>query len=106
MPIFVAADSADCWAHPEYFYLDEGGYPEEAAGVPPDYFSATGQIWGNPLYRWDVMEKDGFRWWKERFRAITQFTDRVRVDQQLETGERQGDVSGFTEGTAGFAAGG
>ena len=80
MPIFVAADSADCWAHPEYFYLDEEGYPEEAAGVPPDYFSATGQIWGNPLYRWDVMEKDGFRWWKERFRAITQFTDRVRVD--------------------------
>ena len=80
MPIFVAADSADCWAHPEYFYLDEKGYPEEAAGVPPDYFSATGQIWGNPLYRWDVMEKDGFRWWKERFRAITQFTDRVRVD--------------------------
>lgn len=47
MPIFVAADSADCWAHPEYFYLDEEGYPEEAAGVPPDYFSATGQIWGN-----------------------------------------------------------
>ena len=80
MPIFVAADSADCWAHPEYFYLDGEGYPEEAAGVPPDYFSATGQIWGNPLYRWDVMEKDGFRWWKERFRAITQFTDRVRVD--------------------------
>ena len=80
MPIFVAADSADCWAHPEYFYLDGEGYPEEAAGVPPDYFSATGQIWGNPLYRWDVMEKDGFRWWKERFRAITQFTDKVRVD--------------------------
>ena len=80
MPIFVAADSADCWAHPEYFYLDEEGYPEEVAGVPPDYFSATGQIWGNPLYRWDMMEKDGFRWWKERFRAIKQFTDMVRVD--------------------------
>jgi 4-alpha-glucanotransferase len=80
MPIFVAADSADCWAHPEYFYLDEEGYPEEVAGVPPDYFSATGQIWGNPLYCWDVMEKDGFRWWIERFRAITQFTDMVRID--------------------------
>ena len=80
MPIFVAANSADCWAHPEYFNLDEQGYPEEVAGVPPDYFSATGQIWGNPLYRWDVMAKDGFRWWKERFRAITQFTDMVRVD--------------------------
>ena len=80
MPIFVAADSADCWAHPEYFYLDEKGNPAEVAGVPPDYFSATGQIWGNPLYRWDVMEKDGFRWWKERFRALMQFTDIVRVD--------------------------
>ena len=80
MPIFVAADSADCWAHPEYFNLDEQGYPEEVAGVPPDYFSATGQIWGNPLYRWDIMKKDDYRWWKERFRAITQFTDMVRVD--------------------------
>ncbi len=80
MPIFVAADSADCWAHPEYFYLDEKGNPAEAAGVPPDYFSATGQIWGNPLYRWDVMEKDGFRWWKERFRTLTDLTDIIRVD--------------------------
>jgi len=80
MPIFVAPDSADCWAHPEYFYLDGNGWPEEVAGVPPDYFSAKGQIWGNPLYRWDVMEKDGFRWWKERFRAISQWTDMVRVD--------------------------
>ena len=80
MPIFVAADSADCWAHPEYFYLDGDGNPAEAAGVPPDYFSATGQIWGNPLYRWDVMEKDGFRWWKERFRAIAAQADSIRVD--------------------------
>ena len=80
MPIFVAADSADCWAHPEYFYLDEEGYPDEVAGVPPDYFSATGQIWGNPLYRWDVMEKDDFRWWKERFRAVSRLTDMIRVD--------------------------
>jgi 4-alpha-glucanotransferase len=80
MPIFVAADSAECWAHPEYFYLDEEGYPDEVAGVPPDYFSATGQIWGNPLYRWDVMEKDDFRWWKERFRAVSRLTDMIRVD--------------------------
>jgi len=80
MPIFVAADSADCWAHPEYFYLDEEGYPDEVAGVPPDYFSATGQIWGNPLYRWEVMEKDDFRWWKERFRAVSRLTDMIRVD--------------------------
>ena len=80
MPIFVAADSADCWAHPEYFYLDEEGYPDEVAGVPPDYFSATGQIWGNPLYRWDVMEKDNFCWWKERFQAVSRLTDMIRVD--------------------------
>ena len=80
MPIFVAADRADCWAHPEYFYLDGEGNPAEVAGVPPDYFSATGQIWGNPLYRWDVMEKDGFRWWKERFRAIAAQADSIRVD--------------------------
>ena len=80
MPIFVAANSADCWAHPEYFYLDEEGYPEEVAGVPPDYFSATGQIWGNPLYCWEVMEKDDFRWWKERFRAVSRLTDMIRVD--------------------------
>ena len=80
MPIFVAADSADCWAHPEYFCLDAAGCPAEAAGVPPDYFSATGQIWGNPLYRWDVMEKDGFRWWKERFRTLMQLADAIRVD--------------------------
>ena len=80
MPIFVAADSVDCWAHPEYFYLDEAGFPAESAGVPPDYFSATGQIWGNPLYRWDVMEKEGFRWWKERFRTISALADSIRVD--------------------------
>jgi len=101
MPIFVAADSADCWAHPEYFYLDEEGYPEEVAGVPPDYFSATGQIWGNPLYRWDVMKKDGFRWWIERFRAITQFTDMVRVDHFRGFAAAWGVPRGEKDATAG-----
>lgn len=80
MPIFVAADSADCWAHPEYFMLDEAGQPLEVAGVPPDYFSAKGQIWGNPLYRWDVMEKDGFHWWKQRLRRLSILSDIIRID--------------------------
>ena len=63
IPIFVAHDSADVWAHPELFQLRADGRPEFVAGVPPDYFSATGQLWGNPLYRWDRMEASGFAWW-------------------------------------------
>ena len=62
LPCYVHHDSADVWAHPDLFYLDEAGCPTVVAGVPPDYFSATGQLWGNPLYRWDVMEKLGFRY--------------------------------------------
>lgn len=80
LPIFVAADSVDCWSHPEYFYLDEQGYPLEAAGVPPDYFSAKGQVWGNPLYRWERMEQDGFRWWVERLRCLSDRVDWLRLD--------------------------
>ncbi|MEE3381421.1 MAG: 4-alpha-glucanotransferase [Succiniclasticum sp.] len=80
MPIFVATDSADCWAHQEYFYLDGDGYPTEIAGVPPDYFSELGQVWGNPQYRWDVMARDGWQWWVERFRALAELADLVRVD--------------------------
>lgn len=80
MPIFVATDSADCWAHQEYFYLDGEGYPTEIAGVPPDYFSERGQVWGNPQYRWDVMARDGWQWWVERFRALAELADLVRVD--------------------------
>ena len=80
LPIFVAYDSADVWAHQDQFLLDERGHPEGVAGVPPDYFSATGQLWGNPLYRWEVMARDGYSWWIERLRmALTQF-DRVRID--------------------------
>jgi 4-alpha-glucanotransferase len=80
LPIFVAYDSADVWAHQEQFFLDEGGRAEVVAGVPPDYFSATGQLWGNPLYRWEVMARDGYGWWIARLRmALTQF-DRVRID--------------------------
>ncbi len=80
MPIFVSHDSADVWAHPELFHLDPEGNPAVVAGVPPDYFSATGQRWGNPLYRWEVHERDGFSWWLARVRHALQLFDLVRLD--------------------------
>jgi 4-alpha-glucanotransferase len=80
IPIFVAHDSADVWAHPELFQLHADGRPAFVAGVPPDYFSATGQLWGNPLYRWDRMEALAFQWWIERFRATLATVDLVRLD--------------------------
>jgi 4-alpha-glucanotransferase len=80
IPIFVAPDSADVWANPELFYLDEQGMPTVVAGVPPDYFSATGQRWGNPLYRWDVLARRGYDWWLERFRLTLTLVDIVRLD--------------------------
>ncbi|MGQ9546540.1 MAG: 4-alpha-glucanotransferase [Dehalococcoidia bacterium] len=80
MPIFVALDSAEVWSHPEMFYLDANGKPTVVAGVPPDYFSQTGQLWGNPLYRWDVMERDGYSWWIERLRATRALVDIIRLD--------------------------
>ena len=79
-PIFVAHDSADVWIHPEQFKLDKDGKPTVVAGVPPDYFSATGQFWGNPLYNWERMESDGFKWWIERVRALFAMVDIARVD--------------------------
>ncbi len=80
MPIFVAHDSADVWAHPELFHLDERGDPLVIAGVPPDYFSPIGQRWGNPIYRWDVMERDGFQWWTSRLAHALRTCDLVRID--------------------------
>jgi 4-alpha-glucanotransferase len=80
IPIYVAHDSADVWAHPELFRLDEQGNPLVVAGVPPDYFSATGQLWGNPLYRWDVSAASGHRWWIDRVRASLKLFDLVRLD--------------------------
>ncbi len=80
IPIFVAHDSSDVWANPSMFYLDEKGYPTVIAGVPPDYFSPTGQRWGNPLYRWDVMKADGYAWWLDRVRACLNVVDVARVD--------------------------
>lgn len=80
MPIFVAYDSADVWAYPELFKLDREGRPTVVAGVPPDAFSKTGQLWGNPIYDWDRMRETGFRWWIKRMHAALQSVDIVRVD--------------------------
>jgi 4-alpha-glucanotransferase len=80
IPIFVAHDSSDVWARPDLFTLGADGTPALQAGVPPDYFSATGQLWGNPLYRWDALERSGFAWWIERFRATFRLFDSVRLD--------------------------
>ena len=80
MPIYVALDSADVWAHPNNYQLDECNNPTEVAGVPPDYFSSDGQLWGNPLYDYDAMAKDGFLWWRERVRAAAKLYDMVRID--------------------------
>ncbi len=78
--IFVNMDSADVWVHPELFELDEELMPLRVAGVPPDYFSATGQRWGNPLYRWDVMAEQGFDWWIQRMSRAAQLCDIIRLD--------------------------
>ncbi|HTU45213.1 MAG TPA: 4-alpha-glucanotransferase [Bryobacteraceae bacterium] len=80
IPIYVSHESADVWAHPEQFCLDEDGRPTEISGVPPDYFSETGQLWGNPIYRWSEMERSGFEWWLERLRGIFRLFDLVRLD--------------------------
>ncbi len=79
-PIFVAHDSADVWAHPELFHLDGDGRPTVVAGVPPDYFSETGQLWGNPLYDWEAHAATGYAWWIRRLEAIFQVVDMVRID--------------------------
>jgi 4-alpha-glucanotransferase len=80
VPIYVAGDSADVWANRSLFQLDENGEPRFVAGVPPDYFSETGQRWGNPLYDWDKMRSQNFRWWVARIRANLRFADMLRLD--------------------------
>lgn len=80
IPIFVAHDSADVWGNPQYFYLDAVGNPTVIAGVPPDYFSPTGQRWGNPLYRWDVLRSDDYDWWIKRIQSVLGLVDIVRID--------------------------
>ena len=80
VPIYVAGDSADVWANPDQFYLDEDLEPIEVAGCPPDAFSDDGQLWGNPLFRWDVMKKDGYTWWTRRIKAMSELYDIIRID--------------------------
>lgn len=81
IPIYVAHDSADVWAHPEAFALDEEtGAAALMAGVPPDYFSATGQLWGNPVYNWEHLQQTHFQWWVERFQAMLDYVDLIRID--------------------------
>src|SRR5688572_22079331 len=80
IPIFVAYDSADVWSHPELFFLDKDGNPTVVAGVPPDTFSATGQLWGNPLYDWEVHKKENYAWWLTRVRGSLQLMDILRFD--------------------------
>ncbi len=80
LPLYVALDSCDVWSHPELFELDDKGFPLRVAGVPPDAFSQTGQLWGNPLYNWDKMQQDGFDWWKRRLSKAFAFADVIRLD--------------------------
>ncbi|MCE1196219.1 4-alpha-glucanotransferase [bacterium] len=80
LPIFVAWDSADAWSHPELFLLDASGRPAKVAGVPPDYFTSTGQLWGNPLYDWPAHRREGYAWWKARIESALRMADILRVD--------------------------
>ncbi len=80
MPIYIALDSADAWANPQILRIDADGRPENVAGVPPDYFSEDGQLWGNPLYAWDAHAANGYQWWIDRMRASVQLADLVRID--------------------------
>ncbi len=80
IPIYVDLDSSDVWADKHLFMLDEENVPTSVAGVPPDYFSADGQLWGNPIYNWDAMEKENFRWWRNRISHMTKMFDGIRID--------------------------
>ena len=80
IPIYIALDSADAWAHRDILCIDRDGWFARVAGVPPDYFSKDGQLWGNPLYDWDKHAADGYRWWIERLRRATELADLVRID--------------------------
>ena len=102
IPIYVALDSADVWNHPELFLLDEESLtPLKVAGVPPDAFSETGQLWGNPLYRWDVQEKTDFAWWKERMKASGRLYDVVRIDHFIGVVQYYAIPAGAEDGRTG-----
>ncbi|MDF1596526.1 MAG: 4-alpha-glucanotransferase [Acidimicrobiia bacterium] len=111
LPIFVAEDSADVWSHRHLFALDDEGRPTVIAGVPPDYFSPTGQLWGNPLYRWEVHKETGYAWWLDRLRAVLDLVDVVRLDHfrgfaaywEVPGGEDTAETGRWVEGPgAGF----
>jgi 4-alpha-glucanotransferase len=80
MPIYIALDSSDAWAHPEILLIDKDGKPSYISGVPPDYFSADGQLWGNPLYDWEFHKSNGYQWWIERMQHAANLSDLVRID--------------------------
>lgn len=80
IPIYVSLDSCDVWENPELYLLDSTGSPTNVAGVPPDYFSPDGQLWGNPLYNWDAMKADGYKWWRHRISHMSQMFDALRID--------------------------
>ena len=95
IPIFAAPNSADVWANPEIFKLKADGTPAVVSGVPPDYFAKTGQRWGNPHYRWDVLKRQGYRWWIERFQQTLSYFDAARLDHFIgfvRSYEIQGDA--------------
>ncbi len=106
VPIFVAFDSAEVWANPRFFQLDGRGRPRVIAGVPPDYFSKTGQLWGNPLYAWEEMARCGYCWWKDRFRSALMLHDLVRIDHfrgfeacwEVPAGERTAERGTWVKG--------
>jgi 4-alpha-glucanotransferase len=106
IPIFVDHNSADVWANPKYFEVDKQGNRQLVAGVPPDYFSKTGQLWGNPLYKWDELEKDGFSWWVDRFKHMFNACDAIRVDHfrgfdaywEVKASEKTAEVGEWVDG--------
>ena len=80
LPLYVSSDSSDAWVHSHLFALDDTGHPLQVGGVPPDYFSPTGQLWGNPLYRWEEMAQDDYLWWRERLKVLLEMVDVIRID--------------------------
>jgi 4-alpha-glucanotransferase len=95
LPIYVAYDSADVWANRKVFCLDIHGRRKCVAGVPPDYFSKTGQLWGNPLYRWSELKKTDFAWWKQRMRVMLRRFDAVRLDRHMQRPHNAANMSMF-----------
>lgn len=108
LPIFAAHDSAEVWAHPELFCLDPDGNPQFVSGVPPDYFSPTGQLWGNPTYRWSAHQRDGYSWWLQRVRATLSQVDIMRLDHfrgflaywEVPAGNPTAEIGRWTPGPA------